>query len=117
MRSTMNPIVRKTAIVTGLVPVWLVQYLLWVPAVLVARLAVAIVWDALKLGALGLFLLSVPVIGWIALAVILYIRSRNRVAERRHVEVLAVLGHGPAQAPVAPSVPVWQPWLTRLIAA
>ena len=113
----MNPIVKKTTIVTGLVPVWLVQYLLWVPAVLVARLAVVLVRAALKLGALGVFLLCVPVIGWLALAVILYIRSRNRVAERRHVEVLAALGHGPAPTPAATSVPVWQPWLTRLIAA
>jgi hypothetical protein len=115
----MNLIVKKTAIVTGLVPVWLVQYLLWVPAVLIARPAVAIVGAALKLGALGIALLCVPVIGWIALAVIIYIRSRNRVAERRHVEVLAALGHrpAPATAPVAPPVPVWQPRLTHLITA
>lgn len=71
----------------GLIAVWTFQYAIAVWIVLLARLAKG----ALKLGALGLLLLCVPIIGWIVLAVLL-LRRPVPATERR------------------PSV--WRPWLT-----
>ena len=53
--------------ITGLLFAWMVQYCLFVPCVYGWRMIAA----AFKLGALGLLLLCIPVLGWVVLAVML----------------------------------------------
>lgn len=49
--------------VTGLLFVWMMQYGVYVPLVLCWRMTVA----AFKMGAVGLLLLCIPMIGWVVL--------------------------------------------------
>lgn len=55
-------------------PLWLVQYLVWVPLV--------ILWHAIKfglgIGLLGLLLLFIPIIGWIILVFLLLGRGGSQ---------------------------------------
>ncbi|MBA3875586.1 MAG: hypothetical protein C0498_01395 [Anaerolinea sp.] len=75
------------------VPVWIVQYGLWVPLVILwwaalwlVRAAGAVVAGALRLGFLGIALLFVPIVGWLVIAWLLFRRpdySREVLVELR----------------------------------
>jgi hypothetical protein len=70
------------------VPLWLVQYLLFVPVVILWRVFVAIVRFALMVGLWGLLLLFLPIIGWGILLVLLLSRRDDR-RYRELVEAIA----------------------------
>jgi hypothetical protein len=53
------------------IPLWIVQYIVWVPLVLLAHA----VGFALGIGMLGIVLLIIPIIGWIVLIFLLLGRS------------------------------------------
>jgi len=56
------------------IPLWLVQYLIWVPVV--------VTWHAIKfglgLGLLGLLLIVIPILGWIVLIFLLLDRGGSQ---------------------------------------
>lgn len=52
----------------ALIPAWMLQYLIVVPAVWVWRYFIV---PAFKIGGVGVLLLFIPVIGWIVLAVMI----------------------------------------------
>lgn len=99
---------------------WAVQYAFWVPLVLAGRLltqtlrAFRVVARGTAWFVFGVFLLFVPIFGWIVLLFVAQMRSNERTAERHHAELMAALtgtdprkAHGPAQD--RPSV--FRPWL------
>lgn len=76
--------------------VWPVQYLLWIPLVIMW----AIIRFAFTLGFVGILLLVIPVVGWIVLFFMLMGRRR----EKRYGKMLE---RATGEKPVS----VWRPWL------
>lgn len=98
---------------------WPIQYALWLPVRYLTLITVAVVRFAVKLGAVGVLLLLLPVVGWIILAVWLVIRHQNALAERRHMQQLQAIeardhrAHDYAETVATQTAPrsVWRPWL------
>lgn len=78
-------LVLKSLRITGLFFAWMMQYGVYIPMVLCWRMTVA----AFKMGAVGLLLLFIPVVGWIVL-------------------IVMVMNH-----PSAHRSNIWRPWGLR----
>lgn len=97
----------------GLLIVWPIQYFVVAPVVTLGSWTLTgIKWLFVTVGAAAL-LLFLPIVGWVALAVIVVLRMNNASAERRHLETLAV--QGAVIVEQAKRTPlwkqVWRPWM------
>lgn len=87
--------------------VWPTQYLVVVPAAYILRLTLA----AFKVLGVAAILLFIPLIGWVILYFVWRSHARERNAERRHREILAVTTTGATGLPRS----LWTPWLLGLV--
>lgn len=86
------------------VPLWILQYVIYVPIVLLWRVFVAIVRFALTIGLWGILLLFLPIIGWVILLLWLLLRRDDR----RYKDLVEAIGKKEGIETRRRSI--WRPW-------
>ena len=93
------------------IPLWFLQYPLYVPAVLLWRVFVTIVRFALMVGLWGILLLFLPIIGWVILLILLLMRRDDR----RYKDLVEAIARNEGVQVRRRSI--WRPWLIDRVRA